>query len=335
MLSINALRLGILCGLFALLIVFAPNSEADDHAMDSEHGSLPINPDFAEKYKRNAVEIAELQRSVRDTQRTEDERIADYRKLRSKYPDYALHLATDLIKDGSNKIAEFSVSMLGAAVVMSDHKMAHATSISPAEVYAMQRHEFGLKALRVAQLDARPSVRDRATQTLASLSDEIGLQNIIQGAKDGRYSEIDAVNHLGLAKSEVGLALIQPYLGSQAADVQTAAVRYMASSPAFRTVIRDRVLLNDKAPLEARLAASEALSSEASIAMLLLSNGQTPPELFQKTMLTYLNSHGKTYSEAELNALKATVETYQKLEPKANFSELKTEFAKLKQSITP
>ncbi len=331
----NVLRLAANFGRLVIITFVSANGVVgDDHVMDGEHASLPLNPDFLERYQKNLAEIKQLQDDVRNTHRTEMERLADFRKLRGKYPDYALHLSKDMAADASEKIAELSVSLLGSAVVMSDHKMSHEGVATPSETYMMQRHGFALKALRNAQMDTRQMIRNGATRTLASLSDEIGLQNIIKGAKEGRYSQIDTVNHLGLAKSEVGLELIQPYLQSESADVQAAAVHYMASSTSYRNMIRDRILLNSKAPLEARLAASEHLGSDPRIAMLLLNNGQTPPELFQKTMRTYLNS-GWSYSEAELKSLRSILETYRKNESGASFTDLENELNKLNQSNSP
>ncbi|MEQ1826897.1 MAG: hypothetical protein ABL921_13165 [Pirellula sp.] len=309
--------------------------EEDEHGTLSQHSSLPLNPDFLERYQRNAAEIKQLQDDVKNAQRSEIERFADYRKLKGKYPDHALHLARELVADTSSKIAEFAVSILGSAVVMSDHKMSHSGEKTRLEAYIMQRHEFALKSLRGAQLDSRREIRNRATQTLASLSDEIGLQNIVQGAKAGRYSEIETVNHLGLAKPEISLNLIQPYLQSDSADVQAAAVHFLASSTTYRNIIRDTILLNADAPLLARLAASEHIGSDPNIALLVLNDGKTPPELFQRTMLTYLHSGDKQYSSAELNSLRSVLETYRKDKDNVNFKELETELNKLKQSNSP
>ena len=241
---------------------------------------LPLNPDLLDFYKSNETEISSLQKRVKDKALGDGNRMDEFRKLRAKYPDHALHVASELMGDSSESISVFSVSLLGAAAVMSDHKMSPDHSLTPAEAYVMQRHQLAKTSLRKAQADNRRDVRERATQTLASLSDEIGLRNIVVGTTEGRYSELEAVNHLALANPNLGLKLIEPFLKSQSVDVQAVAVGWLANSPDFQNMVRDEYLLNSTAPIEVRIAAAEHLKLDPNVTTLLLGNSNIPPELF-------------------------------------------------------
>lgn len=295
----------------------------------------PMKPDLTDYYKKHDEEIQKLRKSVKDTARPEEERLADFKKLRAKYPDPALSAAVELIGDSSEKIAAFAVTLLGAAAVMSDHRMPEAGHLSPIDAYVMKRHEVARAALRKAQADERRDVRNRATRTLASLSDEIGLQNIVAGSKQGRYSEIEAVNHFGLARREISGKLIQPYLASKTVGAQAAAVSFLASVPDFKNQIRDEFLLNPKAPLETRLAAAAQLAQDPGNALLILSNSQTPPELFQETFLRYLRSGSPQYTAAQLASFDAILATYKKYNPSADMNALEKQLQFLKQANTP
>jgi hypothetical protein len=314
-------------------LAFGPPTYGEDHHV----GTLTslINPDLADYYKKNDEEIQKLVKSVKDTSRKEDERLTDFRKLRSKYPDPTLSTAVELVGDRSEKIAGFAVSVLGAAAVMSDHRMPEAVHQSPVDAYVMKKHEVARAALRKAQADERRDVRNRATRSLASLSDEIGLQNVVIGSQQGRYSEIEAVNHLGLAKREVSGKLIQPYLASRTLDAQAAAVSFLATAPNYQRQIRDEFLLNPKAPLESRLAAAAQLAQNPDIALLILGNAQTPPELFQETFLKYLRSRGPRFSAAQLDSFDAILTTYKKSNPDVEVKAVQKQLQVLKQANTP
>jgi hypothetical protein len=306
-------------------------------AAPKDGNTVPVNPDFADYYKKNEKEILALQDGAKLKTRDESARLAEFRTLRGKYPDPALATAAELVDDKSEKIAAFAVTVLGAAAVMSDHQTPDAAHQTPIQTYAMQRHEVARAALRKAQADPRKNVRDRATQTLASLSDEIGLRNIVVGAKEGRYSEIETVNHLGLAKPEVGLKLLQPYLATdKTPDVQAAAITYLANSPKYRQQIRDDFLLNPKAPMEARLVAAGRLAQDPRVALLVLGNAQTPPELFQETFLTYVRSAGPRHSPSQIESFQSILDTYKKLNPAAgNLSQIDQQLKAMKQANTP
>lgn len=316
--------------------LFGESTVSGSHPDHPVSAAAPlINPDLEDYYKKNSEEIQNIQKNIKDTKRSEEQRLADFKKLRSKYPDPAFLSAVELISDSSQKIATFSVSLLGAAAVMSDHRMTDAGHLSPVDAYVMKRHEVARAALRKAQSDERRDVRNNATRTLASLSDEVGLQNIVAGSQQGRYSEIEAVNHFGLAKREVSSKLIQPYLASKTPDAQAAAIGFLASIPEFRNQIRDEYLLNSKAPLESRLAAAAHLAPDPVVALLVLGNSQTPPELFQETFLVHLRTGSQKFSGAQLESFEAILKTYSKSNPNSDVTAILKQLQNLNQANTP
>ncbi|WP_435021804.1 hypothetical protein TA3x_002568 [Tundrisphaera sp. TA3] len=296
-------------------------SLGQEHKMAPSSEAPLIHPDLVARYEKNAADIKALQETVQDGSRPEEDRLKAFHLLRRKYPDAAVVTSAALVKakEPSEKVAAFAVGELGAAAAMSDHRMREGVQPTPTDLYMMRRHEFAREALRIGQKDPRPSIRNSATNTLAALSDKIGLDNVVAGANEGRYSALEAVNHLGLARRDVGAEFLEPYLdSSKSADVQAAAVTYLAGVPDLSNRIRDEFLLNPDAPMEARLAAARRLAKNPDIALLILSNDKTPPELFQETFTTYLTAEEKHFSEPQLKLIEGTLMRYKNANPDAN-----------------
>jgi hypothetical protein len=298
---------GCTAGLFFSL---ATSLSAQVHAT-ADRGKAPENPALVDHYQLNKEEISALMQNVKNPERSEENRLNDFKKLRSKYHDYAIEASATLIKDKSTPIALLAVKLLGGASAMTDHRM-DSKYMSPSQKYAMAMSEFVRKALREAQADERQEIRDWATQSLASLSDEVGLDNIVKGAADGRYSEIDTINHLSLARPEASDKLLYPYLKkATTADAKAAVVSILSNSRKYANEMRDNYLLNEDAPLVTRLAAAKNLAKDPR-SLLLLSNPKTPAELIEQVCVTYLDENQSKISAAELKVIKDAVTGFSK-----------------------
>ena len=228
-------------------------------AVEPELLSLP-DADRAAIYRANAGAVDELRSIITDTKRPAFEREAALRKLRSRFREAALNTSLALVNDPSDEVSLAAASLLAASIVMTDHGHDHGQPATPLETYVNEKHAAARAALlRLLDGPNRPA-RDEAARILTSLSDEAALQIIRDGTKKGAYSETQAINYFGLANPDVAAAYILPHLDSAVPAVQSAASGYLATYPAYQSLVKERVFINSAASPLARATAARALS---------------------------------------------------------------------------
>lgn len=284
------------------------------------HASMPVGtfdyrqhpePEVAAEYQKASAEIESLQAIVQDTSKPSAERMAALMSLRSEYPDAAIVTAAKVVQDADTGIASTAVEILESAVVMSNHDhAADELQESPYVRYMTQKHEFARAALRKAIDDARAQVRNGAAATLSSLSDESGVQAIVAATEKGLYKPVQTINYIGLAKSDVSGKYLEQYLKNADENVKAAAVGALAQYAQYEKMVKDDFLYNKDAPLQCRQAAAKVLVTSASDALLLISNVETPPALYQQAIRVYLGTEGDRLTPEEMQYLQRGVKLY-------------------------
>src|SRR5690349_2145578 len=92
-------------GSLALALVSVPRLPGAGHRTEAD--AELVNPGLRDYYQKHAKEIEELQAGVKKASRNENDRLADFRKLRARYPDAAVATAAEVVGDKSEKIASF------------------------------------------------------------------------------------------------------------------------------------------------------------------------------------------------------------------------------------
>jgi len=254
-------------------------------------------------YKENRSDIDDETGTARNRTLSSAERVAALQVLFDRYVDQAILVSAELAGDLDTGVASLASGILSNAAVLMDHKMDHGPDPPPALSYAMKKHLLIMSTLRTLVADKREAVRAPATRILASQSDVIGLERISKAANDGIFSEKSAVRFLALASPRSSAPFVEKYLKSDDEDVQTIAVECLVSVPEFQGVVRDKFLLNPKAPLKARLAAARGAINGQELKPL-IATPDTPALLYKQVMSTYLQLEGSRLSSDDLKNLR-------------------------------
>lgn len=221
---------------------------------------------------------------------TIDRRIS-FEQLATAYPDAALNLATELIKDQDVNISLDSARLLIDSIVMSDHNLRD-TLPSGAEMW-IRRTDAAKSVLREAIADDRASIRGIVASSLASLGDAESLEAIRVAVEEGLFSPVVAINYYSLAGAGIGAGYIAPYLESGSRDERTAAVSYLGAVPDYQATIRD-ILLDSDAANEIRAKAAEVLSRYdtefRTYALTVTTDHEVPASVFGAVVGGYIDS---------------------------------------------
>jgi HEAT repeat protein len=218
-----------------------------------------------------------------------------------------------LVSDSQEPIAALAATILASAIVMSDHPHSQGAN----SIVAVQ-HDLAREALRKALTDPRRSVRDPAARMLASLSDDSALTKINEAAASGLYTEVEAINYLGLSNPDVSSKYMERYLQATP-TAQAAAIAYLGSNPAYQSAIRQRYLLSNDAPDVARTAAAKALSrfdpAFVTYAPGLISAKTLPPEAYAEVVTGYVTRTSGRLDKLQIERIDNDIREYKSLRP--------------------
>jgi hypothetical protein len=283
-------------------------------AQTSSEGIFAPEPgsDLAQFYEANAERVAELMNQARYGETAA--RLEALEELGTTYPDAALSVATELVKDDDKAVAVAAARLLADAIVMTDHTMSGQMPVGGAEI--MQRSRVIRDALRPALSDENDELRRTASAILASLSDEQALAAIETNARKGIIPEVEAINYFALARPEIVTSYIEPYLDVRGA-AQQSAVSYLGALPEYQPTVREEVLLNDGADVSSRVTAAEVLGQYdrdfSSYALAVTSDPVIPAAVYATIMSEYTANAANNISNltsATLEALEKSVDEY-------------------------
>lgn len=273
---------------FAVMVAM---SASPAFALEDEILAYP-SPGTVERYVANEAVITALRATILDTSLAPAARLEALRTLNIDYPVAAEITARSLTTDAEESVALASIQLLSAGMTMMNHE--HSGEMAPSMAYLMQQYEANLVAMRKAELDERKSVRTKAAELLASLSDAPTFASIAIGVQSGRYTEAEATNLYTLGSTELASAYLAPYLGSGKIDAENNAIGYLGALPDYQPRIRDTYFLNTTADLTLRAGAAEALGTYdatfGSYALKQLPELQATPELYSAALSSYLNN---------------------------------------------
>jgi hypothetical protein len=179
-------------------------------------------------------------------------------------------------------------------------------------------------ALRAAAVDKREEVRQPAAELLSAQSDAKGLAAIATAAKEGVYSDVEAVGYLKLADPSKSGPYLSPYLEKGSDEVRALAAGRLSYAPEYRAVVRDKVLLNPDAKLTVREAAAKGLASDPDVALPIIVDKTTPSKLRAAVLEGYVKSRGGRSSAEQIKSLQQAVEDLQK-EPGIDLQNVKAD----------
>jgi hypothetical protein len=290
----------------------------------------PANPRAA-FYRENAAKIDALRAVAIDASALAADRLAKLEQLQLQYRYAAVPTAALLVSDPQLEIAELAAKILTRAVVMSDHPHPdHTDSVS----LAMQQHGPAREALRKAVLDPRPSVRDIAVSSLASLSDKQTLELIDRGVQQNLYSPVQAVNYHGLANPDIAAEHIVAYLSGPNVGAQAAAVSYLGANPQYQPLIKQRFLDSDTAQDVVRVAAANTLGrfdpQFPNYAETTLQDKSLSPAAFETVAKNYFARIDDRSKAVKVFAIEDLVQKYVNVNPNADLSDLQRQIQGLK-----
>jgi len=282
------------------------------------------DPKLAQYYRSNSDTIDRLGARATNSAAPLNERLSALQQLQREFRYAAVPTAAKLIRDPLEPMALAAVSILADAVVMSDHP--HATHAKGGKSLVELQHNLARDALQEALADTRRPVREIAAKTLASISDEDALAKINDGAARGLYSDVEAVNYLGLSNPDTSAKYIQPYLDASPL-AQAAAVTYLGANPTFQATIRQRYLENVAAPEVAKIAAAKTLSrfdtAFVAYAPNLINAKSLPPEAYKELVNGYLARTAGRLDAMQLQGIDKALDEYIKIRPDHDLGGLK------------
>ena len=260
-------------------------------AQDTEIASHP-DPRVVAFYEANEPEVSALRSRIADSA-DPDDRVSAFEELIRRFLLGAEITARRYVTDESERIALMAIQVLKGATVMSDHVMpTTGEGLLPRVTYMLEQHARSRDALRPAVSDSRPRIRREAAGFLVSLSDEATLEVIATDEAD-LYSDVESANLYTLADAEVGQRYLEQYIGSGSIDAQRTAVGYLGTITSYQDRIRIEYFLNPEAPAEVRVEAARALSAYDSefpaYALIVTSEAEVDPRLFETTLGSYVN----------------------------------------------
>lgn len=291
-----------------LIVTAAGVCCAQEEFSPSQH---PVKA-VADKYAKSAAEIDALAAEVLAADRSAADRLKSFRLLRRKFPEATLSVAAKAVTSDDEQLAKYAVELLCGAAAMSDHKMPTGAGHQHDHVmhYMMQKHELAKSGLRKAAQDGRKPIYERAATTLASLGDAAGLAAITEAGKKGVYGEDTVVGVLGLAPQDVAGQYIEPYLKSESKTVQVAAVGQLARIPKYQTQVKNDYLLNADADPRLRIAAIQAMGTDAGNVLPLLLDPMTQPSIYSKAATIYIDSNLARLTKGEAMSLSRAIKSY-------------------------
>lgn len=276
---------------------------------------LDPNPDSVREdyYRTYSKELQSLIDLVTDRKMSTQDRLRSFDEIRLRFRDAAVTVSMRLLKDESEEVAKTAAGLLASSIVMTDHRQFHGDTahLTEEQRYLIKRHNVAREALRATLKDNRQSVRSIAAQALSSLSDEPGLDILESAAREGIYTDYEAVNYLGLADPDIAGDRIRVYLDRGSKNAQVAAVGYLAASTEYQSYVRERILLNRSISEDVRMEAAKVLGQYDQAFptyALSLIRDMTQPEKVYTQILT--SSFLRLEAEGKLDAV--NTETYRK-----------------------
>ncbi len=289
--------------MFRIVAVFAIFESSGLHADDFDPFNNP-DPFVTSYLTDNRGKINNLIAVSEDKSRSATVRIEALKSLHKVLPDVALPTLAKLIQDESVEVASQAASMLAAASMMMNHKMPEANlgdhKDNPSVEYGMARHELIFASLLKLLDDSRPKVRALAAQSLSANSDKDGVTKIIEDTNSGRYSEQEAISYLTLAGPELVGEFLSKYLDSKDAKLLTPVSQYLAESR-FRGQVRDKVLWNRDAPIEARQESSRLMPTDDLVPLFV--SPDTPEVLYSSALDEYVKRQGSKLTKPQVELL--------------------------------
>jgi hypothetical protein len=240
-----------------------------------------------------------LRKVAEDQTASIDARRNALRQLSILSEDEVLLTAAKLIADPAPQLKSEAVELLSSSVVMAGHgnqgpspdDHGVPSSSSPWSTYVRSQHEFVRDALRTATQIAPPETQLIALRALVQFADEGAIDLVKQASASGAISQTQAVQICGLAANNDGRACLIDFLDTGSIEGRIAAVNVLGSIPSNRSMVRNKVFLNDQAQPSLRAAAADVLGiydpSFASYALTITSDPKTPPLLYAATLRSY------------------------------------------------
>jgi hypothetical protein len=263
------------------------------------------NPDkfVAAFYAQNQALINELSVTAKSSEVAPDERLKALQRLHDEFPDVAIPVLAELTEDANLEVAGKATELMASASMMMNHRMhgaAESHSHNPVEVYLMRKHELIYSTLREAARDERNAVNAPAAKALASQSDEKGLEIVSESR--GLYGDRQYVQIMSLASPQVAGKYIEDYLDSPDKEIQALVGSYLVESPLYAAAAKEKILLNEDAPLDTRIEVAKHVYDVKHLMPLVVSP-HTPAGLYSEVINTYVDRSAPELSLKEIEML--------------------------------
>jgi len=248
---------------------------------------------------QHGEEIGRLRKLAEDQTASTETRRDALRQLSIISEDEALLTAAKLVAGPAPQLKPEAVELLTSSIVMAGHgnqgPSADHHGMSPGtsawSTYIQSQHELVRNALRTATQVAPPETKLVALKALVQFGDKGAVELVKKESATGAISQTQAVQICGQAASNEARACLLDFLDTGSIEARIATVNVLGSIPSNRSIIRNKIFLNDQAQPSLRAAAADVLGtydpSFATYALTITSDPKTPPLVYAATLRSY------------------------------------------------
>jgi hypothetical protein len=196
-------------------------------------------------YREHMDEIKALQTEALDKAAPADKRIEAVEALSSKYLDFLLSIAPQLMKDENSKIAGTVFYALQSLISMEPSFGHDQHDGREDHAYQQARHDFILGLFRDNITSPHGAISEGAAAFLATRGDAGGINRIQDAVTQGRINPREAMKFLSLAPRDLVAPFFEEFAKSPNSEVQATAIAQLAYNPKYTTFVRGLVESKD------------------------------------------------------------------------------------------
>lgn len=243
-------------------------------------------------YNEHKDEIENLMRTVRDASAPVNKRIDAYNVLMDDYPDFAVALSEELLKDTPEEALDTHiVASLSAIIAMDPRPEMVSEGETPYEQYRIELRDRILKTLTDYIGQGQGKAVSEAAGTIASKGYLPGLNAIAVANTNNKISDQEAIDLYSLAPLDRSGLYIERYANSEDLAVKKQSLSYLAYNPEYVGKVRNIALNPD---------------TDEHVVAAVIPGLRTSDNLFSSYMEFFLNEPDKS-DEFKATALKEVI----------------------------